>query len=174
MSILISKTYQDMLKKQHKNDKSWNNYSWALKDSLPKILDLVKENSPEIILDYGSGSAGGFSSLSGLENVLSYDPAIVEFSKNNKPSDFVICIDVLEHIEPDFLENVLKDLSNVVKNKAFFSIANTKAASILNDGRNAHLIVETFEWWKNKLEEKFNIIESYTKRSNSFFILSKK
>ena len=43
-----------------------------------------------------------------------YDPAIPEWSAPPAPRRFVACIDVLEHIEPDLLDNVLDDLKRVV------------------------------------------------------------
>jgi hypothetical protein len=54
----------------------------------------------------------------------------------------VACIDVLEHIEPKLLENVLDDLQRVTREIGFFTVSTVLAEKTLADGRNAHLIVE--------------------------------
>ena len=65
----------------------------------------------------------------------------------------LISTDVLEHIEPVFLDNVLKDIHETFSKIAFLIIATSPAKKFLPDGRNAHLIVETPGWWKDKLEK---------------------
>jgi len=64
----------------------------------------------------------------------------------------LISTDVLEHIEPFFLDDVLKDIHNLFQKNAFLIIATSPAKKFLPDGRNAHLIVETPGWWKEKIE----------------------
>ena len=66
-------------------------------------------------LDYGAASLGKT-----LEEIFKrplkihhYDPAMPEWSEPPAPCNFVACIDVLEHIEPDLLDNVLDDLKRV-------------------------------------------------------------
>jgi hypothetical protein len=66
-------------------------------------------------------------------------------------------VDVLEHIEPDCLDDVLDDLKRVTKGIGFFTVACGPAAKVLPDGRNAHLIQEPPEWWLPKLLERFDL-----------------
>ena len=65
----------------------------------------------------------------------------------------LISTDVLEHIEPVFLDSVLKDIHETFQKNAFLIIATSPAKKFLPDGRNAHLIVETPGWWKDKIEK---------------------
>ena len=51
-----------------------------------------------------------------------YDPAIPEWAAPPVPCRFVACIDVLEHIEPHLLENVLDDLKRVTEGVGVFTV----------------------------------------------------
>jgi hypothetical protein len=68
-----------------------------------------------------------------------------------KPAQLLACTDVLEHIEPDRLDAVLRHQFNVAELGAFFTIATRPANKVLPDGRNAHLIQELPSWWVQKL-----------------------
>lgn len=67
----------------------------------------------------------------------------------------VVCIDVLEHIEPDCLEAVLDDLKRVTASFGIFTVATGPAKKVLADGRNAHLIQQDPEWWMMKIFARF-------------------
>ena len=62
----------------------------------------------------------------------------------------LISTDVLEHIEPVFLDAVPKEMNRTLQK--MLSYYCYKLLKVFNDGRNAHLIVETPGWWKHKLE----------------------
>jgi hypothetical protein len=64
---------------------------------------------------------------------------------------------VLEHIEPDFLDNVLDDLAAVTVGYGFYSIHTGPARKHLADGRNAHLIQKPSSWWLPRLCERFEV-----------------
>ena len=79
------------------------------------------------------------------------------FSGTPNPADIVACTDVLEHIEPECLEDVLADLRQVTKRLGFFTIATRPAKKFLADGRNAHLIQQDAKWWIERLWKHFKI-----------------
>jgi hypothetical protein len=87
-----------------------------------------------------------------------------------------VCIDVLEHIEPEYLDGVLTDLKRVTKKVGFFTIATREANKKLEDGRNTHLIVENKDWWKEKLLKYFDIPEGgiIDKGDEVYFVVSPK
>ena len=85
-----------------------------------------------------------------------YDPAFPGYGAA-KPADLVCCIDVLEHIEPKLLDNVLKELARITKGLGFFTIHMGPAGKVLSDGRNAHLIQKPTSWWLPKLCNYFEI-----------------
>jgi hypothetical protein len=108
------------------------------------------------ILDYGAGK--GLLARE-IPLVVNYDPAIQEWAAAPKPSDLVVCTDVLEHVEPEYLNEVLDHLSELTRNVIFLTVATRPARKILEDGRNAHLIVEQSEWWLPRIMERFRVRE---------------
>ena len=103
------------------------------------------------ILDYGCGAGKVKQAIGDI--VSEYDPCIPGKDSDPEPADMVVCTDVLEHIEPDNLDEVLKHLASKVKKILFVTIALYKAEKRLPDGRNAHLIVESADWWREKLSK---------------------
>jgi hypothetical protein len=78
---------------------------------------------------------------------------------------------VLEHIEPELLDNVLDDLKRCALKGVFLTINMRPAYKTLADGRNAHLIQKPIEWWLPKLMERWDIM-GVTKRGNIEFVFT--
>lgn len=110
---------------------------------------------PKSVLDYGCGQ-GKLSKL--LPNVNEYDPCIEGKDKDPEPADVVVCADVLEHVEPDFLRNVLAHLRDLTLKRAILVIATGPSKKVMADGRQAHLTVKGAEWWCRLVEGYFNIL----------------
>lgn len=108
------------------------------------------------ILDYGCGKGK-------LGIGRKYDPAIPEFSQDPEPADLIVCTDVMEHIEPELLEDVLKHIRSKMKKYGYFTIGCSKAAKKLPDGRNAHLIIQRPEWWVERLSQYFTVVRHQTR-----------
>lgn len=71
-----------------------------------------------------------------------YDPVFPEYG-NPEKADLVCCIDVLEHVEPEYIMETLvglKDLTNIL---SFLTIHMGPPGKFLDDGRNAHLIQDS-------------------------------
>jgi len=141
-----------------------NQNNWigeALAEYKHNIFNLIKENNIKTILDYGCGKAKFHSILFNNKkipgspmgiNITSYDPAVAQFS--NKPTgqyDLVLCIDVMEHVQEDKVDEVLKDIFTY-SNKVFLTITCYAATQILTNGKNAHYTVREPNWWKEKLK----------------------
>ena len=92
--------------------------------------------------------------------VREYDPGIKGKDSLPEPAQMVVCIDVLEHIEPDHLPAVLNHLKELTREVLYLTVACYPAQKHLADGRNAHLIIEPPSWWLPKLLERFHL-ESY-------------
>lgn len=126
------------------------------------------------LLDYGCGKGLLAKSLGPhLDHrvrVHQYDPAIPECADTPEPCEVVACTDVLEHIEPDLLDNVLDDLRRVTKGVGVFVIATGPARKILPDGRNAHLIQEGPGWWLPHLWKRFKV-KSFTDCGYNFWVI---
>lgn len=107
------------------------------------------------ILDYGcgKGTIGKSFRESGLNIVRDYDPAIPGKDKAAERADLVICVDVMEHIEPGCLNAVLFDLARVTGKILFVAISTIPSKRTMSDGRNTHLIVECDDWWRARFED---------------------
>lgn len=102
------------------------------------------------LLDYGCGCSTLRDALrqqDWMGLIYEYDPAVPAKQALPDPAAMVVCTDVLEHVEPDKLKAVLKHLRKLTIEAAFFAISTVPSNKSLRDGRNAHLIVEPYEWW---------------------------
>jgi hypothetical protein len=119
------------------------------------VAGLRAQTDSETVLDYGCGKGTLGNALGRPDWLREYDPAVD--GKEAKPdrADIVVCTDVLEHIEPDLLDNVLSHIADLASKAALLVISTVPAIKTLADGRNAHLIVRPAAWWKEKLEKYF-------------------
>ena len=85
--------------------------------------------------------------------VINYDPALPEWSADPQTEDYLVCTDVLEHIEPQLINNVIDHLVSKFRKKAFLAIDMEKSKTILPSGRNAHLIIEDVSYWIKKFTD---------------------
>lgn len=125
------------------------------------------------VLDYGSGTGAMARRLGSMGAFVidQYDPAVPGVDSKPYPADMVSCIDTLEHIEPHCLANVLDHIHTLARNVVFFVIALRLAGKRLPDGRNAHLIVESKDWWAGQLTEKFRLIFEVMRNENEWAIV---
>lgn len=123
---------------------------------------VIKKYGPITVLDYGCGKRTLEHTLPPIVGLTLnvYDPAIEGIDGPPEPADIVICTDVLEHVEPDCLENVLDHLNSLTKKVAYICICTHKANNVFSDGRNLHLIVESLAFWYPKLRKRFDVVES--------------
>ncbi len=129
------------------------------------VLGLLKSTGARSLLDYGCGSKQ--SLLQNLNLPIEvvyegYDPAIPDFSSAPCPAEFVTCIDVLEHIEPHFLDNVLDHLAELADPYGFFTVHTGPALKFLSDGRNAHLTQKGLQWWLPRFQQRFELLTTQT------------
>ncbi len=157
MSTLITEEYRQMQATLHENP----NYGVASVQYAPTVADILKQIGPTELLDYGAGKGRLGETLQTLmlnpPQIRHYEPSRPEWSATPQPAPFVTCIDVLEHIEPELLDNVLDDLQRVTLDRGFFTVHTGPAIKILPDGRNAHLIQEPASWWLPKFMSRFEL-----------------
>ncbi|HKV00429.1 MAG TPA: hypothetical protein VJR58_34330 [Vineibacter sp.] len=58
---------------------------------------------------------------------------------------------MLEHVEPECLDDVLAELRRVTQEVGLFVVHLTAARKTLPDGRNAHLIQQPADWWSDRI-----------------------
>jgi hypothetical protein len=150
----ISEGYADLNRQLHKTGE-FGTGSWRHAE---EVLAFRDETNSVTVLDYGCGQGNLAKALQFPEWFSEYDPAIDGKDGRPEPADLLICTDVLEHIEPKFLDNVLDDITRCAKRAAYLTIATRKAKKFLSDGRNAHLIIESRDWWRAKFEGRFYVM----------------
>jgi hypothetical protein len=123
-----------------------------------RVMALRDEYEAMTALDFGCGKGTLKESLGHPEWMAEYDPAVDGKDQRPARADMVVCTDVLEHIEPDLLDNVLFEIARCANRVAYLIIATRPAAKVLADGTNAHKIVENADWWRKKLSERFLIM----------------
>jgi hypothetical protein len=115
---------------------------------------LVKHYEAKTILDYGCGPGTFKKALAQTDlTIIEYDPGIPGKEALPQPAEIVICGDVLEHIEPDKLPNVLAHIHSLTLKAAALMISLRPAEKRLPDGRNAHLIIDNAAWWFQQISK---------------------
>lgn len=123
------------------------------------VSELVEMSGAKTLLDYGCGSMRNLAKVLDCDVVYEgYDPAVPAFAGDPDAADLLVCIDVLEHIEPAFLDAVLDHMRSKSKALAFITVHTGPAAKTLSDGRNAHLIQEPAAWWLPKLMQRWRLL----------------
>jgi hypothetical protein len=157
-----SEDYKELLKENHRQaaTKPWGrsggrNFGARLSEFLTQRPGI------KTVLDFGAGQTS-------LERRVretiperyagliwtNYDPGIDEIDVPPTGSfDLIVSSDVLEHIEPESLPEVLKWLYEHTRHYQYHLIACDPCKSRLPDGRNAHLIVEEPEWWFRRFRD---------------------
>lgn len=153
---LIDKKYQTQLASMHQGGK-FNNGAKAY----AIVKDFVQQYKPTSLLDFGCGGGGLIAVIKNMHpeiRVAGYDPGNTEFAMlPNDPFDVVVSTDAIEHIEPVYLNDTLLRINNLMLRCGCFRIACYPAKKHLPDGRNAHLIVESPDWWRQKILSTMNV-----------------
>ena len=167
---LISEDYRIMQQQLHKNP----GYGVASVHYAPLVAQVIEAVGARELLDYGAGKGRlGETLKQQMKRPLALhhsDPAIPEWSAPPKPCGFVACIDVLEHIEPALLDNVLDDLRRVTAGIGVFTVHTGPAVKFLTDGRNAHLIQQPPAWWLPKFMDRFELA-SFDRMPMGFWVI---
>jgi 2-polyprenyl-3-methyl-5-hydroxy-6-metoxy-1,4-benzoquinol methylase len=157
---LISENYLREQKKLHAAPRGYGGggHKWA---------DLVHTLAGEFgcydaILDYGAGQGtlGAELARRGLK-ARNYDPAVFKFALPPARSDFVVCTDVLEHIEPDRLDAVIAHLKSLTARALFAVVSVVPTEKTLSDGRQAHICLHDRAWWLAKLGASFDLVRTF-------------
>ena len=154
--MLISPEYQKEQQKLHKTGK----YGVVGGMYAPMISRIMEKLEIKHLLDYGCGSRLSLFNELDVKHKFKYqafDPCVEKYSSDPVPAEMVCCIDVLEHIEPEYLEGVLDHLEELTEQIGIFTVFTGPAKKIMEDGRNVHLTQQPMEWWMPKIWDRFDI-----------------
>lgn len=168
--MLISDDYRAQQEQLHENP----NYGVASLQYAPLVSEIVNRLEVQHLLDWGCGKGRLFQNLKADHKMTlqAYDPAVERFAAPPVPAEMVACIDVLEHIEPEYLDDVLDDLARLTEAVAFLTVHTGPAVKVLADGRNAHLTQQPLEWWLPKFWERFDIHTVQVTGEHAFYVIA--
>lgn len=135
----------------------WNEWgSSAVRNAGVEVVRwLDKQKDIQTVLDFGCG-AGTLrpfilETASRTIDVIEYDPSVA--GKDKIPTgtfDAIVTTDVLEHIEPQSLDETLEWMRTHAP-RQFHHIDCNDTHKRLPDGRDVHLIIQEPDWWEAKL-----------------------
>ncbi len=169
---LLSDYYRSVLEETHRRG-PWGIMSL---EYAPRVAGMMQRYNLDEVLDYGAGAGNLEKQLQLLlpnVTVHNYDPGVIKWNALPKPCKMVACIDVIEHIEPQFLDAVLDDLERVIEGYAFISICTYPASRILPNGWNAHICIKDPLEWKEIFERRFDILSGMFKNNAEIEICKK-
>ena len=143
--MYISDEYKKLNEELHARNPKFGTVG---KKFVGEVMHICKALDTTDVLDYGCGKSTLSQNMP--FEIQEYDPAIEKFSELPKPADIVVCTDVLEHIEPEYIDSVVQHLKELTKKCLFLVVGCGPAKKTLDDGRNAHLIQEDELWWLKK------------------------
>lgn len=157
---LISEGYRRQQAALH----SEGNYGAVGEAYAPIVAQAINRLEVTHVLDYGCGSRLSLPKALAEKKLVqhkfkyqAYDPAVEAYSSPPIPAEFVACIDVLEHIEEDCIDDVLDHLEELTEAVGFFAIDTGPAKRLLPDGRNAHILQRPPEWWLPRIMCRFQL-----------------
>jgi hypothetical protein len=152
---MISQSYRAELRAMH-GAGAWDNNESDYR-YINDVIHLIWKIQAHTLLDYGCGSCRLKAMLKQIMpdqelNIVEYDPGVTgKDTLPSKPCDLVVCADVLEHVEPDDLGEVLNHIYELTGTLAYLAVATRPADKRLPSDRNAHLIIDNATWWHQQI-----------------------
>ena len=138
------------------------------------FLSRVNVTDKHVVIDFGCGSGRAASKIQtitgatvvGLDiatNCLDPDIKIELIEcciwETVPKGDVGYCTDVMEHIPPEHIDAVLKNIHDNIDGETFFQICTQPAGFGKDQDLVLHMTVRGASWWKRKLEEYFKVRE---------------
>lgn len=154
--MLISEHYANLNRNLHRKRSDYGRigHKWA-----KKAAEICERHGYKEVLDYGCGKGTFKQAMPEHVTVHEYDPG-VPGKELRHTAGLVVCTDVLEHVEPEYIDDVILDIRQLC-DRALLVINTTASNKKLDDGRNAHLIQEGRDWWLERLRPVFDNIEEH-------------
>ncbi|MBY0509967.1 MAG: class I SAM-dependent methyltransferase [Rhodospirillaceae bacterium] len=123
------------------------------------VVKFARKYDAKTVLDFGCGKGTLKPAIAAAApdlTIFEFDPAIP--GKETLPTaqiDVIAAMDVMEHIEPEYLDSVLETMRDMRPKLVILKIALTPAQKTLPDGRNAHILLKPAAWWMEQLQRYF-------------------
>lgn len=168
MKKLLTPKYEKLITDKHLV-RPWGGSGWRWIPEVALVIVKCGLKQPTV-LDYGAGRSTFKTTMAWAMphvRVAEYDPGVAELAVvPTGQFDIVLCTDVLEHVERQFVDETLDRLRAYTRHAAVLNIACTPASSLLPDGTNTHVTVESPDWWEKKLATRWARLEASTRNKN--------
>ena len=153
---MISQDYLRTLKHEHSLH-PWGYWGYEL---APAIRKFAEEHQIQSVLDYGCGSNHGVRMWAEKNqwqiDLREYDPAVPGSDQKPRRAELVVCIDVMEHVEEQYVNEVMDHILSVSGRYTWFTISMKPAERRLKlTGQNAHVTLHQADWWLERLRERW-------------------
>ncbi len=161
--MTISEKHKAVLQETHAKSPYWGDGTAV--EKLKYYTPYINSRMCDTVLNYGSSYLDTNKLAIPMKDwspyvkeVINYDPAIPGIDvEPTKSADFVLMLDVLEHVEPDHLDSTLKSLQGLMKKGGMISVAVKLTNRVLTDGSPAVKNIQDHDWWEAKISEYFAI-----------------
>lgn len=146
--MLITADYARENRRLHQVDETYGaeGYLWAY-----HVAGIARMEFCVSILDYGAGKGTLARTLRQVGfDCAEYDPGYLGKESLPAPADLVVCLDVMEHIEPDCVDAVVDHLALLAQHKLFVVISTKLSKRKMADGRDTHISLHDDGWWMKK------------------------
>lgn len=174
--MLISEEYKKQITEYHKKTK-WGGAVRGKEDIIYQYMRLSKSKT---LLDYGSGSGDLQRALRWEHgddlpfSVHEYEPGKEGLDKDPPVCDVSVCIDVMEHVETDLVDNVIKHIYDRTRNFTVQNIDLKASTGAFPNFTNLHLTIKKSPWWLEKLGKYWDFVEVLVNRGKLSFVGIKK
>jgi hypothetical protein len=163
----ITPEYLEMQRKMHGD--YGDGYGRSGHEHAPRVFMAAAQVLRKIgkcrVLDYGAGKGvlqqaikNAFPEVEGI-TYHEYDPCVPGIDSPPGKAEVVFCGDVMEHVEPECIDTVLRHIRDLTQQVAIFVISLREAGKTLPDGRNAHISLHGADWWRSYLKKYFILAE---------------
>lgn len=167
---LISENHRDTRKTFYESPFVFSNIAEQFS---PIVSEIINNNQFTSILEYGAHNTNLVTSLSTNHEIKlrCYDPAIPQFLRRPEAAEMTVCMDFIEKVEPEFLDNTLIDIASLTEQLALFVIQCGPANHPFSDGRDINLTQEPLSWWLSKLLDRFELDHLLKLEDNRYLML---
>ena len=151
--MLISDEHRSLQYKLHVTSPD---YGGEAVEYSPIISNIINSTQVDTVLDYGCGKGELANNLE-LDHRVAvhlYDPALPDIAESPDPQQMTVCVNVLDHVEDDCIDEVLDDLKRCTEYITFIVITEEKP----------------MEWWLPKIMERFRV-ESLVRDNQDFYVV---